>query len=194
MLLSLQGRKYTRRTVTKYALSALHKAAELVKSPDAQSRLCCSRASRQFNIPESTLRRFCHSGALPKGKGRKPMLTPQQEQKIFDTCIRLCDTFLGVGWKTACKAAYQIAQAAAMATRTPNPFGIGRSRCSYDWFIGFCKRFPQMTQRVPQSTSVNRVCGLTRVEANRFYDNLSDVYSKHNYDAKDIWNVDETGE
>ena len=68
---------------------------------------------------------------------------------------------------------------------------MGRAGC--DWFTGFLKRHPSMSIITPEATSIGRATAFNRTTVGMFYDTLDTVMDKHNFEAKDIWNVDETG-
>ena len=76
----------------------------------------------------------------------------------------------------------------------PMPLGwseMGRAGC--DWFTGFHKRHPSLSIRTPEATRIGRATAFNRPTVEIFYDTLASVMDKHEFEAKDIWNVDETG-
>lgn len=64
---------------------------------------------------------------------------------------------------------------------------------SVDWLQGFLKRHPGLSIRTPQATSLGRATSFNRHTVNEFQNNLAQILEKYRFEAKDIWNVDETG-
>ena len=66
---------------------------------------------------------------------------------------------------------------------------MGRAGC--DWFTGFLKRHPSLSSITPEVPSIGQATAFNRATVGMFYDTL--MPDKHKFEAKDIWNVDETG-
>eukprot|EP00918_Siedleckia_nematoides_P083158 GHVU01182267.1.p1 GENE.GHVU01182267.1~~GHVU01182267.1.p1 ORF type:complete len:203 (+),score=4.11 GHVU01182267.1:600-1208(+) len=182
-----QVRHYIRKTATKsYNHHDLIAARALVKSPANNGRTSIPAAARRFGVPYGTLHDYCNCDVLPKVPGRRTALSFAQERKIVTKCQELAQMFLGIGHTVARSAAYQIAAAEARAPCTLNPFGNGTNLAGVDWFSGLMARHPDLALRLPESTSINRVCALTEEEVTRFHHRLSIVYSLHDFQAVDI--------
>ena len=61
------------------------------------------------------------------------------------------------------------------------------------WLKLFMQRYPTLSIRLPQPTSIARATSFNKTNVAAFFANYTGVLNKHNFDAKDIWNVDETG-
>eukprot|EP00918_Siedleckia_nematoides_P054260 GHVU01118486.1.p1 GENE.GHVU01118486.1~~GHVU01118486.1.p1 ORF type:complete len:224 (+),score=17.03 GHVU01118486.1:588-1259(+) len=190
-----QVRTYIRKTpAAAYSEGDFSAAVKRVHHRDPKQRMNVTQAAAAYGIPASTLRRYITASRLPVGRGRRPRLTRAQESKIVESCISLANLFVGVTHKAARTAAYQIAAAEAKKNRTANPFGTGVTMASYEWYrYGLRKRWPRLAERLPEATSINRVCAMTVQETGLFYDNLEIVYDRLRPQDKDVWNVDETG-
>lgn len=57
----------------------------------------------------------------------------------------------------------------------------------------FRKRYPKLTLRKPQALEQNRARNLCPQVVASFYQNLQILYDRNKYNAKQIWNCDETG-
>ena len=73
-----------------------------------------------------------------------------------------------------------------------HPFNKKTKMAGNHWLYNFLKRHPSISLRRPEGTSLARMSGFTRVEVNRFFDNLREVKSDE-YALENIYNVDETG-
>lgn len=47
--------------------------------------------------------------------------------------------------------------------------------------------------RTPEQTSYNRVRAFTKGNVQNFYNNLDEVLTEHEFEPRNIWNMDETG-
>lgn len=64
---------------------------------------------------------------------------------------------------------------------------------SSSWFTNFMSRHRNLSIRRPQATSLQRQTNFNQVNVTNFFMKLTSVYKKYGFEAKDIWNVDETG-
>ena len=55
------------------------------------------------------------------------------------------------------------------------------------------KRHHDISLRTPESTSIGRATAFNRVNVGKFFNLLGNVLEKYTFDAKCIWNCDETG-
>lgn len=85
---------------------------------------------------------------------------------------------------------YQCAQRFNIATPAS---WADNERAGADWFTGFLKRHPDLTIRTPEATSIGRASAFNKVDVDRFFEKLGTVMDRHVFEAKDIWNLDETG-
>ena len=154
-------------------------------------------ASRAYGIPRTTLQDAMHrkyetidgSQQYGPGKiGRKPVLGDAFERELKDYAIKMSSLYYGITKNDLCKLAYQIAD----RNKISHSFNADRKSAGNDWFHGFLKRNPDLTMRMPESTSLTRVIGFRRSEVNRFFDNLRHVFAQ-GVDPARLFNVDETG-
>ena len=67
------------------------------------------------------------------------------------------------------------------------------SMAGEDWLRNFMKRRQDLSIRTPEATSIARAASFNEANATLFYENLRVVRERYNFEAKDIYNVDETG-
>uniref|UniRef100_A0A672K5C4 HTH psq-type domain-containing protein n=1 Tax=Sinocyclocheilus grahami TaxID=75366 RepID=A0A672K5C4_SINGR len=59
------------------------------------------------------------------------------------------------------------------------------------WFTNFMRRHQNLSVRRPQATSLTRSTSFNEKNV-EIFNNLATVYRRYGFEAKDIWNVDET--
>ncbi|KAJ8273773.1 hypothetical protein GJAV_G00105360, partial [Gymnothorax javanicus] len=62
-----------------------------------------------------------------------------------------------------------------------------------DWLTSFLERNKTLSIRQPQATSMSRSTSFNKTNVTAFFKNLKTVLTRYNFEAKDIWNMDETG-
>lgn len=67
-----------------------------------------------------------------------------------------------------------------------------KSMAGEEWLRNFLKRHKDLTIRTPEATSIGRAASFNEENVSLFYDNLKLVRERYNFEAKDIFNVDET--
>jgi hypothetical protein len=72
---------------------------------------------------------------------------------------------------------------------TPFVNGIPRD----GWMRWFLHRHPELTFRKSQGLDTGRARGLCKESVLSLYSNLEYLYSRHHYEAHQIWNADESG-
>lgn len=86
------------------------------------------------------------------------------------------------------KAVYQYAE----ANKITHAFNRNRKLAGKDWTFSFMHRYG-LSLRTPQQTSLARMMGFNRVQMTVFFNNLSELVTKHRFSPKRIFNMDETG-
>ena len=69
---------------------------------------------------------------------------------------------------------------------------VAKKAASKDWFNGFMKRHPNITIRVPQSTSLTHVTSFNEKYVNDFFNNFQTVMMRYSFGPESLNNVDET--
>ena len=111
------------------------------------------------------------------------------EKELAEHVQQLSNLYFGITKDKLCRMAYELAWKNGLR----HTFNVDKRMTGEDWYRGFIARNPTISLRKAESTSISRVIGFRRYEVSRFYENLSQVYEKDNFDATRIFNVDETG-
>ncbi|KAJ8949407.1 hypothetical protein NQ318_007506 [Aromia moschata] len=74
-----------------------------------------------------------------------------------------------------------------------HPFNKEKGMCGKDWIYSFMRRYPQLSFRKPEATSLSRVTEFNRGEMDVFFNNLELLFEKYHFEIHRIYNVDETG-
>nr|XP_013189802.1 unnamed protein product [Amyelois transitella] len=155
-----------------------------------------NKAAQQYQIPYSTLKKryrlaitddssYSRSPTL----GRKPVFTSEQEQILVKHILDMSNIFYGLTSIQLRKICYNMAVNYGLENR----FNTEKKSAGKDWLYGFMNRHPELSIRKPEATSINRILGFNKTEVTRFFSNLESVMTKFNFEAQNIFNMDETG-
>ena len=95
----------------------------------------------------------------------------------------------GLCTKDVRKLAYEIAE----RTGIRHPFIKETKMAGKEWLKGFLTRYPNLSIREPQGTSLARVSGFTKTEVKNFFMIFKDLLEAIHAAPSRIWNMDETG-
>lgn len=161
---------------------------------DVQTKTFTIRAaSRAYGIPRATLQDVMKAtqqnlGYVAGKIGRKPTLSLAFERELRDHAVKMNALYYGITKADLCRLAYEL----ATRNKIQHTFNEDKKSAGNDWFSGFLRRNPDLTMRIPESTSMSRVIGFRRSEINHFFENLTQVMAS-GVDPGRIFNVDETG-
>lgn len=120
-----------------------------------------------------------------------PTVFTEEEENILSQYMLTCAASnYGLTTKEARKLAYRLAK--EHSKNIPASWGE-REMAGEVWLQLFMKRQPNLSLRLPQATSIARASSFNKTNVAIFFDNYKGVLTKHALEAKDIWNVDETG-
>lgn len=118
------------------------------------------------------------------------IFSPEQEQSMVDYIIRAAEIYYGFPPKEIRKLAYQLSEKCDI--RRPKQWDEN-GLAGEDWFTSFMKRHTELSIRTAQPTSLSRATSFNATNVKLFFDNLQKVLDRELFEAKDIYNVDETG-
>ena len=142
-------------------------------------------ASKTFNVPSTTLRRRVNTTIEGWKKtymgGYKVTFNKTLENEIVEHLKNLEVRFFGLTTTDVRKLAYQVAE----AKKIPHRFSHAKGMQAGTGFV--------IEIRTPESTSFTRASAFNKEQIQKYFSLLSDILEKHNFEANDIWNVDESG-
>ncbi|XP_042204018.1 MFS-type transporter clz9-like [Homarus americanus] len=170
---------------------AMQNAISAVK----EKKMGVKAASKEFNVPKTTLRRRVKE----KNKiatGSTKMLGPlttvfsnEQEEELVAHILSMEDRFFGLTTRDVRYIAFQAEERNNLDHKFNKTVGLAGK----DWLLGFLRRHPQLSIRTPEPTSAARARCFNQTNVDKFFDILSLVQEGHFFPPHRIFNVDETG-
>ena len=120
--------------------------------------------------------------------GRDTILTGEEERRLAQYIVDMCDMGFGLTRQDVMRVAYSIVE----KTGREHPFSNGMAGRA--WFDGFRSRNPNLTMRISQPLSYCRATAAKEI-IDDFFAKLGAIYARLNLLSKpmQIFNVDETG-
>jgi len=147
------------------------------------------RASRVYNVPESTLRdRTRQNVDINCKHGAETLFTCEEERKLADHIVFMAN--IGYG--------YSVTDVRCMAADYARSLGKNvraKGELSSDWFYGYMQRWAQLKAVKPQKLGLQRAKTASKATIDRYFEELGSILHRNGLlDAPErIWNVDETG-
>jgi len=153
-----------------------------------------NKAARTYSVPKATLLRHIkqvnvHAPSGDKSLGRSPDLPRDVENDLVQHILLLEARFYGLTRDSLLRLAYQLAKANGIKTR----FNDQQQKAGKEWLPGFLTRHPDISLRIPESTSLARAAGFNRQRVGKFFQLLQKIAQEENLTSEKIFNVDETG-
>ena len=117
----------------------------------------------------------------------------EQEQLLVAYIIKASKLYFGLTPIEVRKLAYEYAQQNEnISCNIPNSWHTNK-QAGKDWLTNFLKRNNNISIKTPKSTSMARASAFNSHNLTTFFNNLLQVQNRLNFEAQNIWNVDETG-
>ncbi|CAG9577524.1 unnamed protein product [Danaus chrysippus] len=124
------------------------------------------------------------------GYPEKTVFTASEEKVLCDYLLNCAAANFGLRTKEARTFAYSLA--VKYNKKIPSSW-TEHEMAGEVWLRSFMKRHPVVSLRLPQPTSIARATSFNRTNVQLFFQNYTSVVDKYKLQAKDIWNVDESG-
>ncbi|KAK0147816.1 Pogo transposable element with KRAB domain [Merluccius polli] len=151
------------------------------------------KVAKDMGIPVASLARYLKRKRelTEQGyKGCNAVFTAEQELSLATYIRRAAALYYGLPPKEVRKLAVEL----ALHYKLNCPEEWKKNGITGPgWFTNYMKRHPRLSIRRPQATSLLRNSNFNEVTVGMFFEKLATVYQRHQFEAKDIWNVDETG-
>ena len=123
-------------------------------------------------------RRVNGSVAIDCRPGPKTVLTEDEETKLAEYLLKMCEMGFGITREGVMGLAYSIVE----KSQRSHPFQNGSAGRA--WFEGFMRRRPTLTVRSPQELSYCRAISANKETINDFFGKLGSLYGKLNLVSK----------
>jgi len=123
--------------------------------------------------------------------GIRQVFDDNMEKKLCEYLKNSARMYFGLTPTEVRRLAYEL----SVKNNLNVPFNwLENSMAGEDWLRGFLSRHKSdVAVRLPEPTSIARASSFNEKNVGLFYLNLSAVKERSKFQAKDIWNVDETG-
>lgn len=148
-----------------------------------------NEACRSYNIPKPTFRRHVKNLNKHKSIGRPKDLSSAMEVELVQHILRLESCFFGLTIKDLRHLAFQLAEKYELHHR----FNKQKQLAGWKWYYKFMRDHPEISLRMPESTSMARCRGFNKQRVMDFFDKYEDILDKEKLLPNQVYNVDESG-
>ncbi|KAK2577099.1 hypothetical protein KPH14_006266 [Odynerus spinipes] len=124
-----------------------------------------------------------------KGIGRPKYVTKEIEEVLVRHILELESRFFGITIHYLRHLAYQLVE----KYKLPHRVNKEKNLAVWKWYYKFLKNHPEISLRIPESTSMSRCKGFNKKTVMEFFDKYEVLLDEGKFSAQQIYNVDETG-
>ena len=169
----------------------LLKALYALKNKDFKS---IREAARFFNIAHQTLSRRVHGGVSQSmGHESTQILSNAEENTLIKWIKRYTESGAHITHSLLKELAIQIEAARVTHASRPPLVHNSRTGINQKWIKRFQERHPEIHNIYATQLEAARRAGATYENVRRWFDAVASMYAEHQYEPKDIWNMDESG-
>jgi len=166
---------------TKYTLEMLKAALA-----DINAGMSYREAQKLYGISVATLNRHMKGKSKKIERGKPQALSATTEKFIADNLCYLSEIGFGLNKEQIVNMIGEYSEANELKLfKNRNP--------SDEWFESFMKRNPKLSQRVAGKLQNMRADAMKPDVINEFFDQYENLHKLHHYEAKNIYNADESG-
>lgn len=157
------------------------------------------KASQIFKLPKSTIFKYVkinnqennmnNLSIKPLTNDVKKIFSEEEETKLYEYLKKAASLHFGLDIRTTRKLSYDYAK--AIKKTIPNSWNKNEI-AGREWLNGFRKRFPSLSLRKPEPTSLGRATSFNKSNVMKFFENLKNILSRYNIRPENIYNIDET--
>ena len=183
-------RNYKRTTKKcSYSNESLQMALDSIRKGEMSRK----KASNSYGIPRSTLIKQLKLRPTDHHQPRlgryRPVFSDSLENELVMHVVDMQNRFYGLSLMELRKIAYELASRNGIN----HPFSKESKMAGIEWARGFMRRFPELSLRTPEPTSMARIAGFNRVQVQRFYSLLKTELDSKKFTPDQLFNIDETG-
>lgn len=151
-------------------------------------------AAKFFQVPLMSLKRRVRNKNLIAKQNIKHLgskitiFTPDQENQLVQHILNFETRMYGLTTIDVRRLAFQLAE----RNNIFHNFSREKQMAGLDWLAGFRKRHPDLSLRVPESTSAARARAFNKPVVSKFFGLLKELFQKYNFPPHRVFNVDET--
>jgi hypothetical protein len=187
-------RNYKRKRTEAFNPQVLKQAVDAVNT----GRMNLSEAAREFNLNRNTIRYNLDQSSM-KASGGQTIFTNDQEENMCNRLIYVCQQGFPLKIADFLKIAYTYGsrlerRKLLQCSKLPKSWH-DNEMASYDWWLSFKKRFPNLTLRVAEGLSNARAQAFNEERVKAFFEDYVNMIMNLNLQNHPalIYNCDETG-
>ena len=117
------------------------------------------------------------------------MLPRELEDELYSYILSMEERLFGLTKDDLRSMVFELAERNSI----PHNFNKETKKAGFSWCRGFFRRYPSLSLRTPENTSISRARGFNKESVKSFFNLLGNLMETHKFTADRIFNVDEKG-